>query len=343
MKDELLSSIYDLTLENFQQYFPKIPSFRFTQIRLLRSKGYDNLDDYKIIGKDTEKNLFQKLRYSLFSSRVVDISEDDTACKIIVQLSDGKEVECVYIKSNDKPTVCISSQIGCRCGCKFCSTGMLSFCRNLLHYEIIEQFYHLKRLFGNISNIVYMGMGEPLDNISNVLNSISYFITEEKIAKRNITISTSGLAKEIKLLADKGFQSKLTLSLVSAIEQKRNNLMPISKINSLHDIKQALMYFQKKNKRRITFAYPMFSKINLTKDDALAIKKFSLGLVYHVNLIPYNQGSNKKFDEPTNNEISQFKRYLNDLSIPCSIRYSKGKKINGACGELALHRQEVDK
>ena len=343
MSDLVFPSVYSITKDGFCKAFPLVPAYRFSQLRNLRMKGYDDMELYRNLGKYAIGFLEKSLSFGLFSSSVADAAVGSEASKIIVRLHDGFEVEAVCIKpvGASSATVCLSSQVGCNCKCRFCSTASISFVRNLDDYEIIEQFYHLKRLFGDIGNVVFMGMGEPLLNLDSVIAAARFFSDEEGISVRNITISTSGISKGILQLAARFPDVKLTFSLVCADDAKRRNLMPISAANPLSEVKKALLKYQSRNRRRITLAYPLFSGVNDSKADAMAIKSFAAGLIYHVNLIPFNEGGRGGFKRPDSAGIKRFEKYLSNMNMPYSVRYSKGGEVNAACGELALRRKKA--
>ena len=329
----MLNSVYELNKENFKDLFPNIPHFRFNQIEHWRSLGLNTFSEYKNLGKSTIDEL--KAKCKVFSSKVIKTQEAFDSTKFLIELEDGNLIECVAMQDEKKKrTVCLSSQVGCACGCKFCATGTLGFTRNLKSYEIIEQFYHIKSHFLVIDNIVFMGMGEPLLNIDSVVKSIEYFKQNEKISARRITLSTSGIAKGIMTLAEKKTGIKLTLSLVVANQEKRAEIMNVAKENTLSKLKEALLYFQHNDNRRITLAYCMLQGINMDRKSTLELKNFAKGLVYHINLIPWNKVDFLEYNAPLDSEIRDFERELKKEKIPYSIRYSKGSTINAACGQL---------
>ncbi|HAL18613.1 MAG TPA: 23S rRNA (adenine(2503)-C2)-methyltransferase [Spirochaetaceae bacterium] len=335
-------SIFSVVKEGFDAAFPFAPAYRFSQLRTLRMKGYDDIALYKTLGKYTVSFLEKAFPNGLFSSQATDVADSREATKIIVRLRDGSEVESVFISpaGGKDATACLSSQVGCNCKCSFCSTASIPFVRNLEDYEIVEQFYHLKRICGQIRNIVFMGMGEPLLNLNAVISAAKFFLTEEGLSARNITVSTSGITSGIYDIANKFPEVKLAFSIVCADESKRRELVPVSKANPLTEVKKALLKYQSKNRRRITLAYPLFAGVNDFKSDAVALKAFAAGLICHVNLIPFNEGGRGKYKRPSDAEIKRFERFLDNCSISHSVRYSKGGEVNGACGELALKRSK---
>lgn len=330
----MIPSIYAMTQESFQKDFPDIPKYRFAQIEKWRSTGALSFDDYKNLDKNTIKVLQDTS--AVFSSEVAEERGDENSSKILIRLNDGQFIESVYMTdSGDLHTVCLSSQVGCACNCAFCATGALGFNRNLHDYEIIEQYYHLKRLYKKIDKIVFMGMGEPMLNLDSVISAVKYFKSNEKISARKITISTVGIKEGIKKLADARLGVKLTLSLVLANQNEREKIMPMAKSNKLDDLKKALLYFQSRDNRRITLAYCMLKGLNTSKSNSKELASFSQGIVSHINLIPWNEISTLNFKTPEREEITKFTHFLDCEHLKYSIRYSKGTKIDAACGQLA--------
>ena len=329
-------SIYSLKRAEFIKNFPSLSAFRFNQIDSYRKKGIADFDDYKVLDNQT-KNLL-KNTYLPFSSSVLKTSSGLESSKVLIRLEDDLEIEAVFIKNENHNTACLSSQVGCAMGCKFCATATMGLKRNLLFYEIIEQFYHLKRLFGKIDYIVFMGMGEPLLNLDNVSKAFNFFNNNENISIRHITISTCGIAERIKELADMKNGIKLTFSLHCADQKKREKIMNSAKAYQLEKIKDALLYYQNKNNRRITVAYCMFKGINMEKSDAKNIKKLLRGLNFHLNLIPYTKIDSSCFESPDSSDIKKFTSYLDEENIKWTIRHSKGRDVSSSCGELVIKK-----
>lgn len=334
----MIESVYKLDKSNFSHFFPTLPFYRFSQIDFWRSQGIDDFSLYKNIGKEAQELLSEKC--NAFSSKVIDIAQSEDSKKLLIELSDKERIECVYmVDSKGERTICLSSQCGCACGCRFCATGTLGLKRNLEFYEILEQYYHLKRMFKEIDKIVYMGMGEPLLNLDNVAKSIEYLKENEHISSRRITISTCGIANKIRTLADMRLGVKLTLSLVTANQKLRQDIMPVASKNTLAELKKALLYFQKKDNRRITLAYCMLKGVNMDKKNVDELKEFSSSLVCHINLIPWNKIESLDFSTPEEKDILNFENILKKSHFIYSTRYSKGEKISAACGQLVAKRQ----
>lgn len=335
----MIPSVYSLTKESFESTFADIPKYRFEQICKWRSEGCESFLEYRNLDKKSIEALCKTC--CVFSSKVLDEKGNFDSKKILVEMEDGEVVECVYMTdSKEQRTVCISSQVGCACGCKFCATGTLGFKRNLKDYEIIEQYYHLKRLFGRVDKIVFMGMGEPLLNIESLVSAVRFFKENEKISPRRITISAVGIASGIKKLADCELGIKLTLSLVTANQKERENIMPAAKANTLDELKKALLYFQKHDNRRITLAYCMLKGVNMAEKNVRELVDFSHSLVSHINLIPWNEVGLLEFKSPSAADISNFKVLLDRAHLKYSVRYSKGSSIDAACGQLVANRNK---
>jgi len=274
------------------------------------------------------------------SSSVIDVQTDsDGACKLALSLHDSNVVECVLLTDREGEfTACLSSQVGCAMGCAFCRTGTLKLTRNLEAFEIVEQFIHLqKQAPAKITHVVFMGMGEPMANLDNVLKAIE-FLHDPKglnISHRRITVSTCGVASGIDRLSDSGVPVKLAVSLVAATDEKRSALMPVNRTFSLSVLRASLVRFQQRNSRRFTFEYCMIPGENISPSDATALAGFCRNLEVIVNLIPFNPCPELPFRSPTKQEIRSFTSELDRLGVPYTIRISRGRTIRGACGQLA--------
>jgi len=268
-------------------------------------------------------------------------SADGTA-KYSFVMADGSLVEGVLIPAENRITACISSQVGCSLSCKFCATGYLERKRNLEAGEIYDQVVLINKqaveIFGKpLSNIVYMGMGEPLLNYANVLKSIEHITSPEGLgmAARRITLSTAGIAKMIRKLGDDNVKFNLALSLHAADDEKRNQIMPINESNNLAALKEALIYFYGKTKNKITLEYIAFKNFNDSLADAAALARFSKNIPCKVNIIEYNPIGQAGFMKSDEGAIEAFKSYLEDKGLVVNIRRSRGKDIDAACGQLA--------
>jgi len=298
-------------------------------------------------------------------SRVTRRLEDrDGTVKLRLCLEDGASVETVLLAAPDtiisghnpelsdhdncRFTACLSTQVGCPIGCVFCKTGSLGFLRNLGTSEIIDQFLYLsdivrERNGGRISNIVVMGMGEPLLNLEVLRTAMDILCSKSgfNCSKRKITVSTSGIAKGILDMAENGPQAELALSLTSAREALRNRLMPGVQGNSLAQIKEALRVYQKKQGRRITLEMVLLGGINTGEEEARALAAFASDLSYIINLIPWNPVEGLQFEEenlrePEEKEIESFRVMLEQRGLAVTRRYRRGRSISGACGQLGM-------
>ena len=287
------------------------------------------------------KNLQEKLSANYVCEDLKPIetltSAIDGTKKFLFGLSDGNVVESVWMKYKHGNSVCISSQVGCRMGCRFCASTLDGLERNLRPSEMLEQIYQITNLTGErVSNIVIMGTGEPLDNFENLIRFLQ-LICDEKglhISQRNITISTCGLVPRMRELADMQMQMTLALSLHASNQQKRMEFMPIAKRYDIHEAVDACAYYFEKTGRRITFEYSLVGGVNDTKEDAQELSALIGGLNCHVNLIPVNPIKERDYVQSENRQIEAFKNKLEKNGINVTIRREMGRDINGACGQL---------
>ncbi|MDZ4823440.1 MAG: 23S rRNA (adenine(2503)-C(2))-methyltransferase RlmN [Flavobacteriales bacterium] len=294
-------------------------------------------------------NLSKQLRelleenFTLQKIKVADeqVSNDRTV-KIAFEVEPGKVVEGVLIPTASRMTACISSQVGCSLVCKFCATGRLKMMRNLTSGEIYDQVVYLRaqadeRYNIPLSNIVYMGMGEPLLNYKNVMTSIEK-ITSPKglgMSPQRITVSTAGISKMIKKLGDDGAKFNLALSLHAANDAKRNKLMDINESNNLASLAEALRYFHDKTATRITFEYIIFRDFNDSLKDARELAEFAKNVPVKINIIEYNPIDAGEFQQASPERVDAFAHFLESLNLIVNVRRSRGKDIDAACGQLA--------
>lgn len=294
-------------------------------------------------------NLSKELRGLLAENFVINaVSIDDMqvsgdrTIKCAMKLHDGKVVESVLIPTTSRMTACISSQVGCSLTCKFCATGRLDRLRNLNADEIYDQVVLVNNLakekYGqHLSNIVYMGMGEPLLNYAETLRSIDRICSPDGLgmSPQRITVSTAGIAKMIKKLGDDGVKFNLALSLHAANDEKRNYIMPINESNSLENLAEALNYFYGKTGTRVTFEYIAFKDFNDSITDAEELAAFCNKVPAKVNIIEYNPIDDGEFKQTTSERLDAFKERLERKGIIVNVRRSRGKDIDAACGQLA--------
>ena len=287
------------------------------------------------------KELREKCRENYFFPvakplRVQESGIDGTK-KFLFELADGNTVESVWMKYKHGNSVCISSQVGCRMGCRFCASALDGLVRPLAASEMLEQIYAITLLTKErVSNVVVMGMGEPLDNYDNLVRFIR-LLTDENghhISQRNVTVSTCGLAERMKTLAEEGLQITLALSLHAASDEKRRKLMPIAEKYTLDELIEASAYYFEKTGRRITFEYSLIGDVNDTEEDAAALVKLIRSLNCHVNLIPVNPVKERDFVSSAHEKVLVFKNKLEKNGINVTIRREMGRDIDGACGQL---------
>lgn len=266
----------------------------------------------------------------------------DGTIKSAFRLSDGNLVEGVLIPAANRMTACVSSQVGCSLSCKFCATGYMERMRNLDPAEIYDQVVAISRqaetdFQSPLTNIVYMGMGEPLLNYANVLKSIDLITSPNGLgmSPKRITVSTAGISKMIKRLADDEVRFRLALSLHAANDDKRSQIMPINETNTLENLAEALNYFHQKTGNRITFEYIIFDKFNDSLTDARELLEFTRKVPARVNIIEYNPISEADFLNAKEDRVNNFARFLEQRGVVVNVRRSRGKDIDAACGQLA--------
>ena len=264
-------------------------------------------------------------------------SEDGNTTKLLYKLSDNNLIESVIMRYNYGYSVCVSTQVGCKMGCKFCSSGADGFVRNLEPAEILEQVIIAQKLVKQrIGHVVLMGIGEPLDNFDNVVKFISLVTNKDglNISGRNISVSTSGLVDKIYKLAELNLSCTLSVSLHAPNNELRSKLMPINNKWNLEELIQACRFYFKKTGRRISFEYIMINKLNDTIEQSHELAELIKGYTTHVNLIPINSGSQTDFKPSTAKDIKTFKQNLERLGVNVTVRRTLGADINAACGQL---------
>jgi len=306
---------------------------------------------------DEMTNLSLKLREFLSANFTINriqtdeeqVSNDHTI-KSAFKLHDGNVIEGVLIPTDSRMTACISSQVGCSLSCKFCATGYLDRKRNLEPGEIYDQVVLISRQAEDhykipLSNIVLMGMGEPLLNYHNVLKGIDRITSESglNMSPKRITLSTAGIAKMIRKLADDQVKFNLALSLHAADDDKRNTIMPINESNSLDALAEAMQYFYRSTRNKITLEYIAFKNFNLTQNDAKNLVRFASRFPCKVNIIEYNPIDNATFGKAKPEEMDAFITFLEKKGLVVNVRRSRGKDIDAACGQLANKSKTADK
>lgn len=313
------------------------PRYRAEQIFSALYRGAKSFDDLKNVPKSLKEKLKEDYFISFAEIEEVYVSKIDGTRKYLLKLSDGSYIETVLMKYSHGYTICVSSQVGCRMGCKFCASTLNGKTRDLTPGEISDQILAVSEDAGvRISNIVMMGIGEPFDNFENVLKFLSN-ITSEKgvnIGMRHITVSTCGIADKIRILADKKLQLTLSISLHAASDDVRSEIMPINKKYPIAELLAACDYYVSKTNRRISFEYTLISGVNDNKEEAQKLSKLLRGKLCHVNLIPVNAVSETGFKRSERANVEKFRDFLEMRGIPATIRREMGSDINAACGQL---------
>jgi len=335
--------IREISQEELEQFFLENnqQKFRIKQLNeWLWEKGANSFDQMSSLSKDLRELLNEKFE---FKSAKIDqeFKSTDGTIKFSFKLFDDKLVEGVLIPSKKRVTACISSQIGCSLDCTFCATGTMGLSRNLSSSEIFDQVFKLneesdKNYGRSLTNIVFMGMGEPLLNYNNVLNAIHH-ITSEKgmgVSPRRITVSTAGLSKQIMKLADDEVKFNLAISLHSAIDEIRSEIMSINNSVNLQTLKESIRYFYEKTNNRVTYEYILFKDLNDDLDAARRLAAFCRISPCKVNLIEYNTIDGFDFEKSTKENTEGFIEFLEHRNIIVHLRRSKGKDIDAACGQL---------
>ena len=320
-------------------------SYQGKQVHKWLIRGVASFDEMTDLPKDLRERLGAAMP-SLTSSRIIDEQTDSSgATKLAIGLHDGAVVECVILTDKEnRKTACLSSQVGCAMGCTFCRTGTMGLVRNLQAFEIIEQFVHIRRIAPETTHIVFMGMGEPMANFSEVIHAITYLHDPNgyDIGLRKITISTCGVVPGILQLAELNLPVRLAVSLVTADDRLRTTIMPVNKAYPLGDLKKALIRYQHMVGKRFTLEYVMLHDQNTDGKAAKQLADFIRGLDVVVNLIPWNPAAELPWETPGRKEIDAFIRELDLLGVPYTRRFSRGRGVNGACGQLAVKQSVGD-
>ena len=279
-----------------------------------------------------------KQNYTMCNFKILRKQESaDGTKKYLFDVLDGNAIESVLMQYHHGKTICVSSQIGCKMGCKFCASTGIKFERNLTAGEIVEQILAVEQDIGDkISNIVFMGIGEPFDNYDNVMKAIKIINNQKglNIGARHISLSTSGLVPMIYKFADEELQCTLSISLHATNDEKRSSMMPINNRYNIEELMEACKYYINKTNKRISFEYALAKDNNDNLEDAKELVKLLKGMLCHVNLIPINKIENGKFTKSTNENIIKFRDYLNEKGIVATIRRELGSDIDAACGQL---------
>ena len=337
MEKKDIKSLYLTELEQEIREMGDKP-FRAKQIyQWLHQKLVTDFEEMSNLSKGLREQL--KERFELTALSVVDVkqSQIDGTRKYRFRLSDGNVIESVWMQYHHGNSVCISSQVGCRMGCRFCASTLDGLERNLTAAEMLDQIYRIQTLTGErVSNVVIMGSGEPMDNYDNVVRFVRLISGEQglNISQRNITISTCGLVPEMRKLAEEDLQITLALSLHAPNDEVRRSLMPIARRYALSDVLDACRYYFERTGRRMTFEYSLVSGVNDNLSEAKALAALLKDMHGHVNLIPVNPIKERDYVQSGQKAIQEFKNYLEKNGINVTIRREMGRDINGACGQL---------
>ncbi|MGI6456626.1 MAG: 23S rRNA (adenine(2503)-C(2))-methyltransferase RlmN [bacterium] len=357
-------SLFEFTSPDLSEWLKEHgqPSFRVGQIfQWVYQKHASSFDDMSNLSKDLRARF--KEHFTLETPALVTEQYDqaDQTRKILLELSDGERVEAVLMprfqkrvmtnpqtgevsgrEKFDSYTTCLSTQAGCLFACKFCASGQLGYERNLSAGEIVSQFMTFARQGHRITNIVFMGMGEPLHNLVELRKAVDILCDRNGIglSPRRITISTVGLVPEIYRMAEESWKTRLAVSLHATTDEKRARLLPVSRAYQIDQLKDALLYYQKQQGRRLSFEYLMIDGFNDSAKDAERMIDICEDLVCHVNLIPFNSVPRSEFKAASPESIRRFQRILLKNGIDTTIRYSRGRNIDAACGQLRMRHEQ---
>lgn len=342
-----MSNTDNIYFEDIKEYFDKnkIPKFRYKQLEdAIFKNSIVSFDDITNFPKNLREELSQKFKINQLI--LVESHKAGDTVKFVFKTEDNNYVESVLMLHNDgRRTVCVSCQVFCAVGCTFCATGANMYKRSLTKREIIEQVLfisrYLKQSDEKVTNVVFMGMGEPFLNYENVVNSIKILNDEKKfnIGARHITVSTSGIIPKIYEFTDLGLQVRLAISLHAPNDELRSKLMPINKKYPLADLMKACDYFSEKKNKRVSYEYVLIKDINDSETEARELVELLKGRLAHVNLLIYNPHEFSKHEKPQIEKVRAFKKILDENNIECSIRKSMGDDISGACGQLSGKRE----
>ena len=344
-KQDDLPLITDFTQEELAEWAVSAGEKPYRAIQLFQWLYFHKVESW-----DEMTNISNQFRQKIskqFSLKQIPIIDQkkapDGTIKILQELDDGNRIESVLLKHENHHTVCISTQVGCAMGCKFCLTAGMGLKRNLTPGEIVQQVLNLNRLLSereSIRNIVYMGMGEPFNNYENTITSLTIFLNTHgfNFSTRRITVSTSGIIPGIKRFGKEEVKTNLAISLNGVTQEARQKLMPVSKRYSLKELIQTCKEFPKEARNRITFEYILMKGVTDSLVSARKLVGLLHGIKSKVNLIPYNENPALEFKAADQKDVKQFQQYLLDHGIIATLRSSKGQGISAACGQLAVKK-----
>lgn len=334
-----MKNIKDYDLEDLKKELENIGEKKFRAEQIFKwlyvekVKEFDEMTNLSLELREKLKNEYDICNFKILRKQ----ESSDGTKKYLFDVLDGNAIESVLMEYHHGRTICVSSQIGCKMGCKFCASTGLKFARNLTAGEIVEQILAVEQDTGyKISNVVFMGIGEPFDNYDNVMQAIKIINNQKglSIGARHISISTSGLVPMIYKFADEELQCTLSISLHATNDEKRSEMMPINNRYNIKELMEACKYYIEKTNKRISFEYALAKDNNDNLDDAKELVKLLKGVLCHVNLIPINKIENGKYTKSSNENIIKFRDYLNEKGITATIRRELGSDIDAACGQL---------
>ena len=333
---------FDLDLKGWKAFFKEkgLPAFKGAQVyEWIFLKGVSDPELFTSLSKSDRVLLMESFAWRCFE---VDshLHSKDGSEKLLLKTHDGHLIELVIMKYDGRTTLCLSSQVGCKMGCTFCQTGKMGLARNLSAGEILGQLHLANELSDRVTNVVFMGMGEPLDNFDAVIQACRVMIDPKGfgLSRHRVTVSTSGLVPEIERLGQE-VPVRLAISLHSTDNEKRSSMMPVNRRYPLPVLKETLLKYPAHPRYGITFEYVLIENKNDSILDAKKLVTFLHGLKAKVNLIPVNEFPGMEMKASTQERIRAFQKYLSDRSIPAPVRYSKGQDISGGCGQLAAKRE----
>lgn len=342
-----------MTLKGLEEYFQSIGEKRFRADQVFNWM-YNNLamdfSEMQNLPKELRDKLSNDTTLQTLNLKTIQNSSNTKTKKFLFTTYDNHNIESVLIPDEKRNTLCISTQVGCPLDCKFCATGLMGYKRNLTTGEIVDQYYLTAKEVGKekITNIVYMGMGEPLLNFKNTLDSISIFTSEfdNSISRNRITVSTAGIPNKINELAESGCRVKLALSLHSCFDEIRSKIMPINSKYSLNELIDSVKYYSKATNTRITFEYTMLQNLNDRDEDVKALTKLCRSFPSKLNVIPFNsiehmapEGLSRELKPTPQKNIEEFVAKLRNNNITVMIRDTQGDDIAAACGQLAIQKK----
>lgn len=334
-----MKNIKDYNLDSLKEEFINMGEKPFRAEQVFKwlyeekVKEFDEMTNLSLALREKLKENYTMCNFNILKKQ----ESSDGTKKYLFDILDGNAIETVLMSYHHGYSLCVSSQVGCKMGCKFCASTGIQFARNLTSGEIVEQILAVEQDNNiRISNIVFMGIGEPLDNYDNVVNAIRIINNQKgiNIGARHISISTSGLVPKIYKLAEENIQCTLSISLHATTNEKRSSMMPVNKLYPIEELLKACKDYINKTNRRISFEYALAKDNNDNLEDAKRLVHLLKGMICHVNLIPINKIENGAYTKSSNENIIKFRDYLNDHGIVATIRRELGSDIDAACGQL---------